>query len=387
MIVIRYTGQGWLAFVLFMVVGAGCITIVSQFGLRDDAMLIAFAVLYVLIGTPVHWRIGTAFNSPRRAPGGPPRQVHMFGAMPMEYWAVWYPVIALVIAGILVVKNGYTGGAWAIGIGTLVGLAVYARLARKHWDRKHPPAAQEGQLLFGPPPPGQDGRAATRRQLAEARGWRYREQAPEIRMRWHDAYGAEADRIAPKRVLAGELDGMPFTVFDTIEKIGRLADRRESLRTVCMVHLPVALPDARLRGRLADEEQYGPLPPVAAEPPWNCDILPRVSALELIESGDGQAPPMAAESDLPGFSDALITEAVRWETIARKVPGWRIHGRDLLFVGLPGAEACLSNHEAMAVVAGLVAIARRLPADVLDRHGQPPTTGLPLADPAEARHA
>src|SRR5687768_17199834 len=106
MIVIRYTGWGWLAFMLFMAVGVACFMLSSALGLRDDAFLIGFAVSYVVIGTPLHWRIGRALNA------SPP--IHMFNGMPMEYWAVWYPVIGLVVAGIVVATNGYTVGAWAI---------------------------------------------------------------------------------------------------------------------------------------------------------------------------------------------------------------------------------------------------------------------------------
>jgi hypothetical protein len=146
--------------------------------------------------------------------------------------------------------------------------------------------------------------------------------------------------------------------------------------TVCMVQLPVSLPDVRLRGRLADEEQLlGEMPPVAAEPPWNCDLLPRISAQSLMEQGE--QPPMAAESDVPGLAETLITAEVRRETLRHKVPGWRIHGRDLIFVSLPNARAGLPNHEAIAVVSGLAAIAGALPVEVLDRFRRP-WSGGPL---------
>ncbi|HEX6682670.1 MAG TPA: hypothetical protein VF062_07745 [Candidatus Limnocylindrales bacterium] len=356
MIVIRYTGKGWLAFMLFMGIGMVCLALVSLLGLRDEAFLITFAVLYVLIGTPLHWRIGTNINAKR--------PVHFFGSMPMEYWAVWYPVIAMVAFGGLAVAKGNTFAAWAIGIGTLAGLIAYARLAGRHFMRKHFPEESERVPV-----------ATGRRQLAAQHGWSYEEYAPQLRARWYGGYGADADRIAPMRVLAGIFEGVPFTVFDTEEKLGSRADRRESLRTVCMVHLEVALPDARLRGKIPDEERYaGTLPPVADEPPWNCDLLPRVSAINLMESGD-QASLMVAESDLPGFAGALVTSDVWRETLRHRVPGWRIHGRDLVFVSIPGAGASLSNDEAMAAVAGLAAIAKVLPQEMLQRYGQPPNTG------------
>lgn len=361
MLVIRYTGQGWLAFVLFMFVGIGCLLIPSALGMRGDGLLITFAVLYVLIGSPLHWRIGTTLNKSR--------PVHMFMSAPMEYWVVWYPTIAMVVAAFLLAKNGSTLGAWAIGIATLAGLILFASSGRRHWDRTQPSvrATEEGLMLYGPP--GQ-GLPATRRALAAARGWRYQEGAPEFRRRWQDVYGAEVKFLAPRDVLAGEMGGLPFTVFNTKVNVGPLRDRPDSRRTICLVHLPVSLPDVRLRGRIVDEEALiGEMPPVHLEPPWNCDLLPRLSALSLIETGQGL--PMAAESDVPGLADALVTEEVRWETLRRRVPGWRVHGRDLVFVTIPDARSSLTNHEAMAVVEGLVAIARAFPADVLYRYGQP----------------
>ncbi len=361
MIAIRYTGKGWLAFMLFMIIAMVCLVLTSLLGLRDEAFLITFAVLYALIGTLVHWRIGTAINDKE--------PVHYFGSMPTEYWAVWYPVIAMVVFGGLAAARGNTFAAWAIGIGTFTGLIAYARLAGRHFMRKHLPELSKRVPI-----------AAGRRQLAAQQGWRYEEQAPQLRTRWYAGYGADADRIAPMRVLAGFFEGVPFTVFDTEERLGSRADRRESMRTVCMVHLEVALPDMRLRGVIPDEERYaGDLPPVADEPPWNCDLLPRVSALHLIDSG-GQGPPMVAESDLPGFARALAVPEVWRETLRHKVPGWRIHGRDLVFVSIPGAGASLSQDEAMAAVAGLAAIAKALPQEILHQYGQPPTTGLPLHD-------
>jgi hypothetical protein len=92
--------------------------------------------------------------------------------------------------------------------------------------------------------------------------------------------------------------------------------------------------------------------------------------------------PMVAEADEPGLAEALVTDHVRRETLRHRLPGWRIHGRDLIFVGLPGPWRMVryTAAQSMAVVAALAAVARSLPAAVVQHYGAPPTAGLPLAD-------
>jgi hypothetical protein len=385
---ISFTGRGYLSFFMFIGLGVGCGALAVAVGARDTSFLITFTVLYSVIGTPLHWLVGTRLNT-ERTPDGPRRQdSNLFGVsvpLPMQYWAMWYPTCAAVVLAIGVAAGGSGGWAVVIGVAALIGLVLYIRWARRDFDKVHPPSSVEAEELFPDATPT-GATSGTRQELAATRGWRYQRHAGKtIQARWYDRYGKAADAIAAANILAGELDGLPFTVFDTFLHEGPLADRAESRRTICLVHLPVSLPDVRLRPRLLNEDQFLPDPDeswaVADEPPWNCDLLPRARGLEMIAGGEVD-PPMVAEADEPGLAEALVTDHVRRETLRHRLPGWRIHGRDLIFVGLPGPWRMVdyTAAQSMAVVAALAAVARSLPAAVVQHYGAPPTAGLPLAD-------
>jgi len=391
---IAFTGRGYLAFLMFIGFGAACMALASVLGAQDTSFLITFAVLYIVIGTPLHWRIGTALNTARTQDGPRRHDSNTFGLsvlLPMQYWAIWYPACAAVALAFEVARSGSGGWAVVIGVAALIGLVFYVRWARRDFDKVHPPSSTEAELLF-PDATAAMATLGTRQELAATRGWRYQRHAGKtIQRRWYDRYGAAADALAPANILAGELDGLPFTVFDTFLHSGPLTDRAESRRTMCLVHLPVSLPDVRLRPRLLNEDQLLHDPDdswaVADEPPWNCDLLPRARGLDMMSGGEVVDPPLVAEADTPGLAEALVTDHVRRETLERRLPGWRISGRDLIFVGLPGPwrTADYNAAQSVAVVAGLAAVARSLPAAVVQRYGTAPTAGLPLADPESPR--
>lgn len=378
---ISYTGRGYLAFFMFIGFGVACMMLAAQ--LSDGnavSFLVTFAVLYTAVGTPSHWFLGTRLNT-AHTPDGPRRHdSNQFGVsvlMPMQYWALWYPTCAAVAIAIAVGASGSSGWAVAIGVLTLIGLVFGIRSARKDFDKVHPPSSTEAELLFPNTTPTSD-RSSSRQDLATTRGWLYQRHAGKtIQTRWYDRYGAAADAIAAANILSGELDGLPFTVFDTFLHEGPLTDRAESRRTIFLVHLPVALPDARLRPLLPNEDQL-PGDPwlVADEPPWNCDLLPRARGLDMLAAGEAD-PPLVAEADEPGLAEALITDHVRQQTLRHRLPGWRIHGTDLIFVGLPGPwrTAEYTAAQSMAVVTGLVAVAHSLPTAALQRYGTPAKTG------------
>lgn len=385
---ISFTGRGYLTFLMFIGLGVGCVALAQAFGVRDASLLITAAVLYVVIGTPLQWFVGTWLNT-TRTPDGPRRhdsnQFGMSVLLPMQYWAMWYPTCAAVVLALGVAASGSGGWAVVIGVATLVGMVCYVRWARRDFDKVHPPSSAEAQALFPDATPAR-APSGTRQELAETRGWRYQRHAGKtIQSRWYDRYGAAADAIAATQILAGELEGLPFTVFDTFLHSGPWGDRAESFRTICLVHLPVSLPDVRLRPRLLNEDQLLPdadeVWAVADEPPWNCDLLPRVRGLDMIAGGEAD-PPLVAESDQAGLAEALVTDHVRRETLRNRLPGWRIHGRDLIFVGLPGPwrTTQYTAAQSMAVAAALAAAATSLPSSVLHSHGATPTVGLPLAD-------
>jgi hypothetical protein len=53
--------------------------------------------------------------------------------------------------------------------------------------------------------------------------------------RW-TAYGDEVRQVAPSRIRTGTVDGVEYTAFDAMIMAGGLRARRESVRTIGMVH-------------------------------------------------------------------------------------------------------------------------------------------------------
>jgi hypothetical protein len=378
--VLSWTGRGWLAFMLFMALALACLGVATT--QRGEAIALTFAALYTAVGVPVHWFVGTRINSERTPEGRRPLDVHTFNGLPMQHWVFWYPLCSAIVIGLVLAANDEAGWSRTVFIAAVVGVVVYLVVLRRGAARSRPPGSEEGDLLF----PGADAAVPrTRRELAAERGWRFEHLARDLPDRWRERYATTA--LLPQDVLAGEVDGLPFTIFDTPVRAGSTTDRLESYRTVVMVHLPVALPDVQLRPRLLPEAEQlldDPEDPyvIADLPPWHCDLLPRARGLSAVEAGETD-PEMVAESDLPGFADALVTPEVRAQTVRHRLPGWRIHGRDLVFAGLPGRkrDAAYSPGQALAVVTGLVAVARALPSGVVREYGAAPTGELPLAAP------
>jgi hypothetical protein len=316
---------------MFMGFGLAAGFLVSLLGVG----LTGFAILYALFGTPAHWVVGTRMNA------GHDR--HRLGAAPVQYWAIWYPIIAGVVFCVVLAMNGHKGWAIVLGVAGFIALLCFGFWASVDARLAHP----SPRSTTGP----------SRKALAAVQNWRYEDRpGREVFERWSGAYPIGLRLLEARRLLAGDVHGVPFTVFDLRINVGSLAQRRESERTVCLAHLPVALPDLRLRPRLPDDMEE-PMS-VADEPPWNCDLIPRIRGVTMIAQNDPQLQ-LIAEADVPGLAPALATEAVRHETLRQRLPGWRIHGRDLIYVSLPAQ--LMSTEEAMTVVTGLVAIARLIP--------------------------
>lgn len=183
--------------------------------------------------------------------------------------------------------------------------------------------------------------------------------------RWA-TYGDEVRQVAPSRIMTGTVDGFEYTAFDAMIMIGGLRERRDSVRTISMVHLPMALPDVRLRPRLLNEDELGPMPAVALEPPWNCDILPRLRAVELAESGADPTGDLTAEADVPGLAEELVTGDVIDMSVLCGLFHWRVHARDLIFVSFPGGVTA----DATPTVTNLAHIAQKFPQVTLQKHGR-----------------
>jgi hypothetical protein len=186
-----------------------------------------------------------------------------------------------------------------------------------------------------------------------------------LAQRWA-AYGDEVRQVAPSRIRTGTIGGFEYTAFDAMIKSGGLRERRDSVRTISMVHLPMALPDVRLRPRLRGEEELGPMPAVALEPPWNCDILPRLRAVELFQSGDDPTGDLTAEADVPGLAEELVTGDVVDMSVLCGLIHWRVHARDLIFVSFPGAGVI---DDVTPTVTNLAHIAQKFPQVTLRKYG------------------
>jgi hypothetical protein len=67
-----------------------------------------------------------------------------------------------------------------------------------------------------------------------------------------------------------------------------------------------------------------------------------------------------------------MTPSVVAASVRRGIIQWRVHGRDLLYVTLPGPGVRLSATEAIAVVTGLAEIAQTFPAEIFQRYARSP---------------
>jgi hypothetical protein len=148
-------------------------------------------------------------------------------------------------------------------------------------------------------------RTADRTKLARERGWKLGKPAPALVNHWSRGPYEQDHHLGQRHGLTGELDGFPVTVFDSRPPRpfpdGR--PQRKIARTVCIVRLPTGYGD-------------------------------------------------------PGATPVLTPEVLRL-TSDRALAGWRLEGHDLALV-LVG-ESYRSNAEVMAVLHGLVELARALP--------------------------
>ncbi|MGI5241611.1 hypothetical protein [Dactylosporangium sp. CA-139066] len=191
--------------------------------------------------------------------------------------------------------------------------------------------------------------------LATDRGWRYARSTTEagfgaLAGRWRAARFRGLDDLDPSDELTGTL-GLPFTVFD-VAVLGAPAPSR---RTVCVVHLPTALPPVAVvpdpdNGEPAAEGRVGPVPPWA---PLGFQRPPEL---------DG-APPASH----PAFAEELVTGEVLDLTRRHGLTGWRIAGPDLLWVS-PPPDGPLSPDRVVEVLDALLALARALPSAVVARY-------------------
>ena len=364
---ISWTGRGWVGALLWFSLPAFALWLAFSVAGDTTAAWVVFAVVNVVVGVPVHVLVGRRLNT-TQTPQGPQRHAdHSLMHLPVQRAGWFYVVLSLIALGAALHSSGHTGLVWPLGIAGFIGLCVYYGWASREYraaafDTSSPDgaliAARAAHAHAAPQPGG----GPTKRERSA--NPEYRE---ELAQRWA-AYGEEVGLLTPAGLGTGTVNGLPFTVFDTMIKEGGWRDQYASMRTVCAVQLPVALPDVRLRPRLLDEAQLGELPAVALEPPWNCDLLIGVRAIAVLESGADPTPELTAEADVPGFAEALVTPSVVAASVRHGLIRWRVHGRDLIYVSFPGPGFRLTAVEAMAVVTGLAEIAHAFQPQTLQRY-------------------
>jgi hypothetical protein len=352
----RWTGRGWIGLLLWFTLPIPALLLATT----TPNLAVWFAVFNVLIGVPVHILVGRAINTPQ-AP-----LEHSLQGMPVQRAWFWYPVWSLIAIGAELWTRGHRGAVWVLAVVGLIGLFVHVAWAtREYRAAALPQGSPDGEVI------------ASRAVAAETEATPAREKVsdkvfrPDLVRRWA-AYGAEVSKLNPTDVTTGTVGEVAFTVFNMTDGNVGLRGLMGSMRTVCMVHLPLALPDLRLRPRLLNEDEIGEIPAVSLEPPWNCDLVVRVRAIDALENDPDPAAGLTVETEVPGFAEALVTPAVVEASVRSGVIHWRVHGPDLIYVSFPGFGQLLSEPESTAVVAGLVQIAEAFPQEAQQRFGMRP---------------
>jgi hypothetical protein len=136
---------------------------------------------------------------------------------------------------------------------------------------------------------------------------------PALPRRWKALYGQGIYQMVPFGVLGGELDGFPFTVFDSAKPP----------TTTWVVHLPVAYPRLAVGKPSWDTgDIVAPVTSGASARDVEGVIAQRRAGL----TGDDLQPDTADD----GFGRALLTPHVRHLTLAHQLVGWQIEHRDLI---------------------------------------------------------
>jgi hypothetical protein len=367
----RWTGLGSLALLLSLLLGTVILfASLKLAGLGGGPYV--FAVLYPVVGIPLNWRLGVALNTDRTA-AGRRHDAHTAHNVPVQYWGyMWYPGLAFAALTVGLWRDTGPGlGTASAVLGVVLLVIVAARLsAHLNSGAGTVYTAEDGTqtriVQVIPPPRAEvsmlptgtqwhaDRLSPSRRDMGIARGWRYRNRmwGGNLAERWRQSYGDAVNEVFPQNEVGGEWGGYPFTIFDTMILKGPLLSRGKSLRTVFMVHLPVALPSVAV---IPGQYPNGPYAEgrVGAVPPW-----------VWIPPPDAGRPPPFAEAPPPPFPEypsRLVTPDVLDLTIRLGLVGWRIEGRDLIWFCLPGVDEYLASR----VLERLVAVARAFPADVL----------------------
>src|SRR5579859_7355116 len=310
MLYVRYTGLGWLTPVLIIIICLVCpFGAVALIGVHNALAGLLIGSGFIVLLSPIHWLLGFALNSEMKPSGRRWHNRHTAFGSPIQYGFVPQLLLALTIGSLALGKLTSPLYGWLLFASVpVVGLTGAIMLDTRKQLRS----------------------VADRKELAAERGWFYEDKNSQLGKRWQDLLGKqEAILISPFGVLAGEVEGLPFTVFD------RLQSKRPTHWTYWVIHLPVAYPRVQMVKTMTKEDQKN-LDALNAAflAPGGPQANPQVG--KILHDFSKKKPPtpdnLGARTRNTAFGKALLTLPVRSATVEFDLIGWYIEDRDLLFI-------------------------------------------------------
>jgi len=299
---------------------------------------LAIVLAFALVGPCVHGVVGTTMNRRPERWGGTGNAIVTTGiAYPLVVWlgGTFFAVTSRSIA---------TAALFFVGF-VAVPLVIVVVVV----------------LVWDPDRRARQAAARERQAIATERGWQFIADGTEV-LGDHWATRGEAPQVTATSVLAGDIDGWPVTICDTVARgRGRIPDNRT---VTCLVHLPVSLPHTvALPAYSVIFENF------AHGQPWTAaEYTGELTAENLY---------LACSDD--GFADRLATPDLCRFTIDRGLMFWRIKGRDLSLSRQTQGRH-IPTEDALRTASNLVALAHALPTDLIDAYGAPPHQSLPFRE-------
>lgn len=357
-----FTGAGWITGMLailstfaglFVGLALSGGDLLSPTGGDVTVTALAMSATFVVAGL-LNGVIGRPLNSTVVKGKQIPTDRHTFNGIPMQYCGVIFYTLAG-IAVIVAIWVGVTPWA-AVGSAIVLVIGLFVRASRRE-------TAKRAAGLEGRP------------ELAAERGWRYVVQDLGLAKRMVAAHGRAARTNIPFGIIAGEIEGMPFTAFDTRFGFptghGNITEPRR--RTTWLIHLPVRLPAAWvLVGAQSDgsPRMALTLPKVPGTTFW--------LGVDLPFTRDRLG---VADCDDESFKQALLTPQIAEVTELYQLEPWQLAGRDLVYsVDRDDDEGPLPAADVATTAQRLVVLAKAVTDDLGDRFGSPPDTDIPMRE-------